>query len=247
MEIKKKFFKKRKGFTLIEMMISIFIFAIIMTSVASIFAKQVSVYKKARIIESDLENAQFALNYVSKTLRTSSVIGYADKGGAASVDLVSDVFRQDANDDNDFYLVKMPVNRGLLVYDFSQEACVIFTFRADASEDYTLPSLWVETQQKPLDSIGGDIKKCLDSVEWSTGNPTEYKNQRLTSGNVVGSFQVSPTRYMDEVGSRNTDTIGRAVISIKIEPEQNADNDRIEPVYVQSSVALRDYPSDLSF
>ncbi len=61
------------GFTLIELMISIFIFALIMTSVVTIFTREIVAYRTAREVQKNLENAQFTLNFIAKTLRTSQV------------------------------------------------------------------------------------------------------------------------------------------------------------------------------
>ncbi len=234
--------KTKKGFTLLEMIVSIFIFAIIMTSVASIFARQIASYKQARTMEGDLENAQFALNYISKTLRTASILGHGTSTGNIT-DFVAEI-QKGTYDDDDFSLIEVPDNLGLIVYDFSQEACVLFTFRPDNYKGKSA-SLWVETQPGiPI----ADIEQCLNTDNWHTNNPaTGYKNQRLTTGTVGGSFHVASTRYHDEIGSRGTDTMGRATISMKVEPDEHVSVDHVEPVYIQSSVALRDYPSDLSF
>jgi len=229
----KKIFKNQKGFTLVEMMVSVFIFALIMASIAGIFGRQISSYKKTRIMANDLENAQFAINYISKTLRTSSIIGDTENG-----DLRDNI--QDR--ENDFAVQEIGANTGLIVYDFSQEACIRITFRDKPHKGYPDSALWIET----VVYIGiNEIERCL--TEPGIWSGTDYKDQRLTTGNVTGSFVVAPTRYMDHVGSRSTDTIGRATVSMTVVPSEYADNDHVEPVYIQSSVSLRDYPSDLSF
>jgi len=247
--MKKMFAKKNKGFTLIEMMVSIFIFAIMMTSIAGIFARQISSYKKTRIMANDLENAQFALNYIAKTLRTSSIIGEGTSAGGTAL---LDKQQNGAEWENDFWATPINEDKGLIVYDFSQEACIIFTFRDSAHKGYEYPALWMESQTGVVGI--NDIEDCLNATNWDHNNDAvctmpdcAYKDQRLTTGSVTGKFMVAPTRYMDHVGSRSTDTIGRATVSMEVVPSQFADNDHVAPVHIQSSVSLRDYPSDLSF
>lgn len=64
----------RQGFTFIELIIAIFIFSLMMLAVAGIFSSSFGGYRNARIIQKDLEDAQFILNQMAKTLRTSSLI-----------------------------------------------------------------------------------------------------------------------------------------------------------------------------
>ena len=232
--------KNKKGFTLIEMMVSIFIFALIMASIAGIFGRQISSYKQTRIMANDLENAQFAINYISKTLRTASIIGYGT--GNVYTNLMDEI-KSGSNNTDDFFSKDLDSNVSLIIYDFSQEACIKFTFKEAIENKYEYPALWMESQS----SVGvQDIQDCVKSETWSQNLDT-YKDQRLTTGDVTGDFRVAPTRYQDIIGSRTTDTIGRATVSMTVVPSEYAENDHVEPVYIQSSVSLRDYPSDLSF
>ncbi len=231
--MKKNFSKNKNGFTLVEMMVSVFIFMIIMTAIVGVFARQINAQKKARIMEGDLENAQFALNYISKTLRTATIIGDKEKGDLRDY--------MQTNNEDDFALYNIAAGNNFVIYDFSQEACIRFTFKTDYN-GYIPSALWMESQS----SVGvNEIEKCLEENTWQSNST--YKEQRLTSGNVTGTFAVAPTRYMDHKDSRTTDTMGRATIAMKVEPKKGADIDHVEPVYIQSSVALYDYPSDLSF
>jgi prepilin-type N-terminal cleavage/methylation domain-containing protein len=65
--------RKMKGFTLIEVIVALFIFSLIMSSVASIFANTFAGYKAARGVQRDTENAQYAIGIMTKELRTSSI------------------------------------------------------------------------------------------------------------------------------------------------------------------------------
>jgi prepilin-type N-terminal cleavage/methylation domain-containing protein len=66
--------KTKKGFSLMELILSVAIFVIVMVSVASIFAKSFQSYRRNKLIQRDMETAQQAMNFIAKTLRTSTVI-----------------------------------------------------------------------------------------------------------------------------------------------------------------------------
>jgi len=66
--------KNYRGFTLLEMVVSLFIFSLMMMAVTQIFASAYSGYRMTRVVGRDLENAQYALNAIAKALRTSSVV-----------------------------------------------------------------------------------------------------------------------------------------------------------------------------
>lgn len=63
-----------KGFTLIEVMVSLVVFLIIMTALSQTFISSFSGYKNVRAVQRDVENVQFALNLMAKELRTSTVV-----------------------------------------------------------------------------------------------------------------------------------------------------------------------------
>ena len=63
-----------KGFSFVEMIVAIFIFALVVTASSGVFVKMIKSYKSAREIQRDLEDAQYAMNLMAKTIRTSSII-----------------------------------------------------------------------------------------------------------------------------------------------------------------------------
>jgi prepilin-type N-terminal cleavage/methylation domain-containing protein len=65
---------KMKGFTLIEVVVSLFVFSLLMIAVSQTFAVFIQSYREARSIQRDVENIQYVLNSLSKELRTSTVI-----------------------------------------------------------------------------------------------------------------------------------------------------------------------------
>lgn len=66
--------KKLKGFTLIEVLVSLFVFTIVMTAASGIFASSFSGYRYSKNIQRDVENAQFIMSILAKELRTSTVV-----------------------------------------------------------------------------------------------------------------------------------------------------------------------------
>jgi prepilin-type N-terminal cleavage/methylation domain-containing protein len=63
-----------KGFSLIEVLVAMFIFTLMAAAVSSIFAKTMLAQKNAKIGQKNLETAQFAMNQVAKNIRGSSLL-----------------------------------------------------------------------------------------------------------------------------------------------------------------------------
>lgn len=63
----------KRGFTLVEVIVAMFIFVLIMTSATAIFARIFKSYKEVKNINENVKNAQFAMSLMSKTFRTSSI------------------------------------------------------------------------------------------------------------------------------------------------------------------------------
>lgn len=77
-KIKKLKIKNEKGLTLMEVLVAIFIFNIMMVAVVQIFGNSASSYRNAVKIQRNLEDAQYSINQIMKTLRTSTIV---DKSG----------------------------------------------------------------------------------------------------------------------------------------------------------------------
>ncbi len=90
---KRKTKRVKKGFTLVELIMAIFVFSLLMTAVTGIFVKLYWSYRNAKAIQRDAENAQFALNMMAKTLRTSRIIIPATNSSAAADITVYDYSR----------------------------------------------------------------------------------------------------------------------------------------------------------
>ena len=72
-DLKKTDMKTKKGFTLIEMIISMGILVIMSTALAGTFSSGFSSYGSSRELQRNLETAQYALNTLEKLLRTSTL------------------------------------------------------------------------------------------------------------------------------------------------------------------------------
>lgn len=66
----------RRGFTLIEVLVAMFIFTLMMASVAQIFSTTFLGYHNMRAVQRDIDNAQYSLNILAKELRTSSIVNF---------------------------------------------------------------------------------------------------------------------------------------------------------------------------
>ncbi len=66
--------KSKKGFTFIEVVVSVSIFVIIIAASTEAFSNWIDNYRKVRGLQESLENAQYSMNEMAKILRTSSVI-----------------------------------------------------------------------------------------------------------------------------------------------------------------------------
>lgn len=70
-----------QGFTIMELLLSVAILAILMLAVTEVFSKSFGSYRQTKEIEKAITDAQFAANLFSKELRTSTII---NQGGNAS-------------------------------------------------------------------------------------------------------------------------------------------------------------------
>lgn len=64
----------RKGFTLIELIVAIFIFSLITVAIVSVFVSTVTSYGKAKAIKTVKENAEFAMASIAKDVRMGKIV-----------------------------------------------------------------------------------------------------------------------------------------------------------------------------
>lgn len=65
--------KRKKGFTLIEVTVAMFIFGIIMVATANMFGSVINTKRETGIVQNDYEQAQATLNLIAKVIRTSTM------------------------------------------------------------------------------------------------------------------------------------------------------------------------------
>lgn len=70
---KKTKFINRRAFTLVEVIVAMGIFVLIMAGSSGAFAMAFKSYRSAKNVNENLKNAQYAMNLMSKTFRTSTV------------------------------------------------------------------------------------------------------------------------------------------------------------------------------
>lgn len=75
--------KVSAGFTLIETLVSMFIFVLVIAAVSQIFTQAFSGYRYEKSVQLDLETAQFVVNTMAKELRTASVVSPASSATTA--------------------------------------------------------------------------------------------------------------------------------------------------------------------
>lgn len=127
-----------RGFTLVELLLSIFIFSLIMLTVVALFSKFVTFQKRAQGIQRNMEDAVYAMELMAKTLRTSSVVS-CDNGGACPVPPAA------AN--------------SIEIFDYSQNKCIRF-YRQGANNQIRMG--WTSTDLSGCDynaiAAGTDIQ-----------------------------------------------------------------------------------------
>jgi len=82
--------------------VAVFIFALVASAASGIFVKMIQSYRYAKVVQRDLESAQYAMNLMAKTLRTSSI--------------------------DDSPAGPMPNDFDILTYDYSQGKCIEYAF-----------------------------------------------------------------------------------------------------------------------
>lgn len=98
-----KISKKQKGFSLLEMIIAIFIFSLVIVVAVSTFVNMVSVRKKTREIQQNMENARVAMDTIAKQVRNNTLVIPSANNPTAS---------------------------NIRIYDSSQQLCVEYSFGA---------------------------------------------------------------------------------------------------------------------
>jgi prepilin-type N-terminal cleavage/methylation domain-containing protein len=75
--IKGKKTKNTRGFSIIELLVAVFIFTVIIMAATSTFTNTFSTWKKTRQTQADLEKARTALETIGKSIRMSNQLKYS--------------------------------------------------------------------------------------------------------------------------------------------------------------------------
>ncbi|MFA5777503.1 MAG: prepilin-type N-terminal cleavage/methylation domain-containing protein [Parcubacteria group bacterium] len=77
--------RNKKGFSLLEVMTAMFIFVLVMMAVSISFSSLFGGYSSAKSIQKDLESAQYSMNLMAKSLRTSSIVDPNSPGNVSRI------------------------------------------------------------------------------------------------------------------------------------------------------------------
>ena len=69
--------KTKNGFSLLEVIIAMFIFIIVATTVSAVFGKIILAYRSTHTTQKNLENLQYAMNQMAKILRGGAIMASA--------------------------------------------------------------------------------------------------------------------------------------------------------------------------
>jgi prepilin-type N-terminal cleavage/methylation domain-containing protein len=158
----------KKGFSLVEVLMAIFIFSLLVTMVSGSFASFFKVYLSQKKSQNDLENAQYALNLMEKTIRTSVV--KTDNMPSGNLDF--------ANIDN----------KRIKLFDNSQNKCIVYIFSQNAIKVSTKYGAGVTSIDDCGDFTGG-YSAPDDLTSADIYNVSVYGN--VSTGTKAGRITVS--------------------------------------------------------
>ncbi len=203
--------KKLKGLSLIEVVASIGVFSLMMVAVAGIFSSSISSSRANRVVERNLENAQFVMNEMAKELRTSTVFGTVLDGTFTSGE---DTFASPL------------VGSKIRFYDYSQSLCLEYQY--DNSNGATA----IRKRSNTLgtfvaDTLDADCVSALSTAPWTAMSPTP--------GYTSPSFMV--VKSSDGGGNSANARVGRVTMIFVVKATATAP----QSVTLQTTVSLRDY------
>lgn len=137
--------KKQKGFTLVEMVTAMSIFAIMVVAVSGAFSSGFLTYSHSRELQQNVEAAQYVVNTLAKELRTSTVVTT-----------------------NDIYPPTAGKKWAIRFYDHSSLRCFEYWFHA-ATHDFK--AKWKDIPDTSSDPIGDCMADAgfSDATSLATG------------------------------------------------------------------------------
>ena len=177
--------KTKKAFTLIEVIVAVFIFALMASAASGIFVKMIKSYRYAKVIQRDMESAQYAMNLITKTLRTSS-IARCSTG-----------------------LTCPGIPTWIRVYDYSRGECRMYSFNNNRLEE-RVPAPPIAATG-PSDCSGGIYGGSALSKSLTTGDVSgEFDVDITSSGTQMGKVTISMT-----INSGDRDTNMQSSVSLR--------------------------------
>jgi prepilin-type N-terminal cleavage/methylation domain-containing protein len=205
--IRQKSKKTSRGFTLIELIVAIFIFSVITVSIVSVFVSVTKSYQKSKAIKFVKESAEFALTSIAKDVRMGKIEKSATYSDGSRKDYflvtrnrtqqkVCYIFSKDGGDD----LVKLSVIEGTSNCSGTEKVLVDLsgtgmTFKAD-SGFRACPSAEIEdivADPGYFDcpsSVSAELRRGWVEMNLEIGNPSmetdEIKIQTVVSSRDYG-------------------------------------------------------------
>lgn len=169
-KINKKFFK---GFTLVETLVAVFVFSLAITMLAGTFSSFLKNYAEAKKAKKNVENAQYAMNLMAKTIRTSFIDSVS--AGFLNLDSASGTYKP------------------LDVYDYSQGKCIRYRISnhilQSATGDSNTPGDPATCQFSNLPPFVNLTDDIIESNSVSAV-PTNASVNPILKGRVVVSLEI---------------------------------------------------------
>ncbi len=182
-----------KGFSLLEVLLAVFIFSLIMVGVTTYFVGITRTNQNTLRLQRNLEDVRFAMNRVAKILRTATVVI------PISDSMVSTV----------------------RAYDYSQEKCIEYAFvetamRESVSGDIVLPDGTEKTKcESAANFSSGDI------VSVANGATLSGKFSVVPSSAVTGSEHAGRVTINATITRQNTSSTIQTTVSLRNYQEIN--------------------------
>lgn len=189
--IKKRKAKRagRRGVSLIEILVTMFIFVLIMISSVAAFSTFFKARKTSREVQRGLEESRAALETMAKNIRMSSKLVGCIGGVPQSV--AGNYTR-------------------IIMFNNTQEKCIVYDF--DSSEK-KLRGRFVSAATVGIEAKADPASCAIEINDDLINTPLTDKDNIINEGTVNGSFNIVPTT---PVISTNDGKIGKATMKIDV-------------------------------
>lgn len=186
----KKSARNKRGISLIEILVTVFIFALIMTASVSSFSAFFKARKTTRELQRGLEESRAALETMAKNIRMSSKLTAYDESRnpkACDADAGCDTTR-------------------ISMFNNTQKQCIVYEFSGNKLRGKFVAPATVGTppNEQP------DPDSCITQIGTS---PLVDDDNIINEGTVSGSFYVFPTTPVTDTDGK----IGKAAMRINVE------------------------------